>query len=421
VCHAQWSLSALTGLGLLIFCYDLDAVHALAAVAGTWLLLALAPRRLVAPLVFVFNLGYLLAGYWAVATADGYDIDWTMAHCVLTLRLIGLGFDYGDGGRASDDGSAAAHPHRLVTLPSPLETLGFAFHWAGLMVGPQYPLAVYRQFVVGPAPRASPWVPALQTFLLGMAYLGVSTVGTGFVPTDTLRTDAFAAWSLGWRVAYMWAAYRLLLVRYAAVWLLTDGHCILSGLGYNGVDAAGRARWDRVSNILPARMVRAASIGDYVSAFNVNTNAWVKEYVFKRLRFLGNRQLSSAGALLFLAIWHGVAPGYFITFGLEFVDALAEDALVRITAPLTAWAAASAPLAQAGLRAGSVVLANLMLSFGLVAFEAKTLERTLQAYHGLMWIGVGVPLAILFLDAILAALRPPPPRPDKVVWTRSPS
>lgn len=59
--------------------------------------------------------------------------------------------------------------------------------------------------------------------------------------------------------------------------------------------------------------------GHYVESFNVQTNTWVANYVYKRLRFLNNRMLSHLGALFFLAIWHGFHSGYYITFLLEFM------------------------------------------------------------------------------------------------------
>lgn len=42
-------------------------------------------------------------------------------------------------------------------------------------------------------------------------------------------------------------------------------------------------------------------------------------YVFKRLRFLGNKQLSQLLALLFLAVWHGLHSGYYVCFFNEFI------------------------------------------------------------------------------------------------------
>lgn len=47
-------------------------------------------------------------------------------------------------------------------------------------------------------------------------------------------------------------------------------------------------------------------------------------YVFKRLKFLGNRQASWALTMLFMGLWHGVWPGYYINFSLEMLAIMAE-------------------------------------------------------------------------------------------------
>lgn len=49
-------------------------------------------------IAFVGNIGHLLAAYWNVAT-ENYDIDFSTAQSVLTLRLIGLAWDFYDGSR----------------------------------------------------------------------------------------------------------------------------------------------------------------------------------------------------------------------------------------------------------------------------------------------------------------------------------
>lgn len=42
-------------------------------------------------------------------------------------------------------------------------------------------------------------------------------------------------------------------------------------------------------------------------------------YVYKRLRFLNNRNISQLCSLVFLAVWHGLSTGYFMCFFLEFL------------------------------------------------------------------------------------------------------
>lgn len=62
----------------------------------------------------------------------------------------------------------------------------------------------------------------------------------------------------------------------------------------------------------------------YVQSFNVNTNLWVAQYIYKRLKFLNNRTISYGGALGFLAVWHGFHSGYYMSFLLEYIVVTAE-------------------------------------------------------------------------------------------------
>lgn len=47
-------------------------------------------------------------------------------------------------------------------------------------------------------------------------------------------------------------------------------------------------------------------------------------YIFKRLKFLGNKLLSQALALFFLAIWHGLHSGYLVCFQMELLIVIVE-------------------------------------------------------------------------------------------------
>uniref|UniRef100_A0A8C4R8J0 Uncharacterized protein n=1 Tax=Eptatretus burgeri TaxID=7764 RepID=A0A8C4R8J0_EPTBU len=71
---------------------------------------------------FAFALGYLLLGYYYMAT-DSYDINWTMPQCVLTLRLIGTPLHFPNSPDPPRLG-ALTPPHQKRM--SPLSTLGKA-------------------------------------------------------------------------------------------------------------------------------------------------------------------------------------------------------------------------------------------------------------------------------------------------------
>ena len=52
-------------------------------------------------------------------------------------------------------------------------------------------------------------------------------------------------------------------------------------------------------------------------AFNMKTGEWLAYYVFKRLRFFNNIHISQLITMIFVAAWHGLCSGYFVSFGIQ--------------------------------------------------------------------------------------------------------
>lgn len=84
-------------------------------------------------------------------------------------------------------------------------------------------------------------------------------------------------------------------------------------------EKTGDEDWSACENIRLRIFENTKHFGHYVASFNVQTNLWTLKYVYKRLKFLGNRNISHLSALMFLAVWHGFHSGYYITFFLEFL------------------------------------------------------------------------------------------------------
>lgn len=80
-----------TGFLIGLFNYGWLVYHSLSAVLVTYGLITLLNGTALVATSFLFHMTYLLIGYYTTAT-ETYDITWTMPHCVLTLKLIGLAF-----------------------------------------------------------------------------------------------------------------------------------------------------------------------------------------------------------------------------------------------------------------------------------------------------------------------------------------
>jgi lysophospholipid acyltransferase len=118
----------------------------------------------------------------------------------------------------------------------------------------------------------------------------------------------------------VWLLYMLGLVtrmKYYGVWSLTEGSCILSGIGYKGVDPkTGRADWGRLQNVKPLGVELAQNSHAYLGNWNINTNLWLRNYVYLRVTPRGKKPGFRASLATFVtsAFWHGFYPGYYMTF-----------------------------------------------------------------------------------------------------------
>lgn len=66
-------------------------------------------------------------------------------------------------------------------------------------------------------------------------------------------------------------------------------------------------------------------------------------YIFKRLKFLGNKLLSQALALFFLAIWHGLHSGYLVCFQMELLIVIVERQVRFVCLTRMGWPALTFP------------------------------------------------------------------------------
>jgi len=300
-------------------------MHSCAMVGVTWATLKTFRGSLFSTLfLYIFNMGYLLTGYYLTETT-GYDITWTMPCCVLCLRMIGLAVDVYDGTQKPEDLSKDQKESALTEVPSLLEVCSQSFFVGGYFVGPQFSMKKFQNFIQrnitedliteGGSRRF-----AFKRFGIGLSYLGFHLLGDKLlVSVDYVETAEFASLGFLRKSLYFSLWVKIILAKYISAWLLAEGAVILSGLAYNGRWEDGSIKWNGGANVRLRIFEKSSQMQHLIDSFNINTNAWVMHYVYKRLRFLQSKMLSQTGALLFLALWHGWHPGYYITFFNEFL------------------------------------------------------------------------------------------------------
>ncbi|KAK0175353.1 hypothetical protein PV327_009107 [Microctonus hyperodae] len=302
--------------------------HSAFALCATYLILFILGGTTLSVLItFIFNMAYLSYGYWTTTT-DDYDIKWTMPHCVLTLRLIGLAFNYSDGHQDESKLSINQKKVSLKVLPSFLEVAAFVYFPGSFLVGPQFSIKSYLDYVNGNLvecgskdnkPSHTSLEAGINRAIIGCIYLAIYQLGSSYVSDQYMMSDEFYNENYIKRLLLLGLWGRLHLYKYISCWLLTEGVCMTFGLSYNGKDKNGIVKWDGCKNVDLWTFENATQFNHYILSFNMNTNHWCAEYVYKRLKFLGSRHASQFFTLLFLAVWHGFHSGYYVTFMMEFI------------------------------------------------------------------------------------------------------
>jgi lysophospholipid acyltransferase len=151
----------------------------------------------------------------------------------------------------------------------------------------------------------------------GLGWILLFLIFSGYYYNDVVLSDEYAQYGFFRRV---WILYMLGFtgrLKYYGVWLLTEGACILTGLGYKGIDPkTGKVNWNRLQNVNPIGLETAQNSRAYLENWNINTNKWLRNYVYLRVTPKGRKPGFRASLATFgtSAFWHGFYPGYYLSF-----------------------------------------------------------------------------------------------------------
>ncbi|KAK2709761.1 hypothetical protein QYM36_013437 [Artemia franciscana] len=393
----------LSGFCIGVWNFGFDIVHSLVAVLVTYISLQVAGGTTLSVVFsFVFHMAYLLVGYWVTATKE-YDIKWTMPHCVLVLRHIALTFDVADGKVPEEKLSSDQKKNHLKNCPSLLEIAAHTYFPGGFLVGPQFTMRRYLDFVCNRFDSMATGKGNNVKFgfirgLMGLLYVAVYQIGSSFVPDSIVTSSSFLEYSLFIRLCIVGIWVKISLYKYISCWLISEGVCIVSGLTFNGVQD-GWNMWDGCANVKLHIYENITRFGQMVPSFNLNTNIWAAQYVYKRCRFLGNKMASQVITLAFLATWHGWHSGYYVTFFNEFIILKWEkdaEFIISKNPRLQNF------LSQKPVKIATYILLKfyfiLFLGYALTPFVLLKSEKWLPVYSNLYYSGT---ILFLSLDLVL--------------------
>ncbi|KAI9697929.1 MAG: lysophospholipid acyltransferase [Candelina mexicana] len=298
---------------------------------------------------FLFLMGHMSVNHIYRQFINAPDrVDITGAQMVLIMKLTAFCWNVHDGRLPERDLNDFQRERAIRLLPSILDYAGYVLFFPSLFAGPAFDYVEYRRWIettmfempVGTDPSKYPptrkkrriprsGTPAAWKAGAGFFWIFAFIKMSGWYNNELVLGDTYMQYGFTRRV---WILYMLgftARLKYYGVWALTEGSCILSGIGFKGIDTkTGKVRWNRLQNVNPWGIESAQNTRAYLENWNMNTNHWLRNYMYLRVTPKGKKPGFRASLATFItsAFWHGFYPGYYLTFVLaSFLQTIAKN------------------------------------------------------------------------------------------------
>ena len=407
----QHTLNVITGVVFMYYCFGIGILHSLFDISVIAILLNLAGGTLVSVIItWLLVFGHLMWGYYQeLLLGDRMPTCWTTAHCVLTLKLIGLAtslYDFNTGKKLNEKSST----DRLFVLDSSkvevLEVLGFCCLFCTSIVGPQISFRRYREFVNGTLydreKVGGNLSYALNRFGMAIAYIVLYLLVNPYLPPVQDFITA-ANLPIMYKIMISAAHFYMFYKKYILAWLFVDAASAALGISYHQKED-GTYDWRDFMCMDLWRWETATSSHDLINSVNMSVNYWVIYYIYKRCKFLGYPILSHLVVTLFVIVWHGFFAAYFIGFGFLIPMAIFYNSFQNFIDLYFGKPEKWSLPARITYTVACNIYLNIQMGFSVLTFYFLTWEKILVLWKGLNYFGIVLLLVEISLIIILNRL-----------------
>ncbi|CAG9530511.1 unnamed protein product [Cercopithifilaria johnstoni] len=266
---------------------------------------------------------------------------------IMTLRLIGLSFEIADS-RRKDEIKFDPSRTRFIKQPSWWQAILYAYNFPGLFTGPYYTYAMYRDVVDNDNIMEIPVWKHIKWRLYNFAWsLPAFIVLLHAFPLEMMRRDKFFDETLYYRISVSFIVFLWMRCRVYSAWMVAESICVLNGIGiYPEESCPSAGKGPNRIDILKEQMNKkgtkynseairnldiwsielSATFRDGIRAWNRTVQFWLANYVYKRVP----RSLGMLLTMSVSAFWHGIHPGYFLSFLTVPFCTMAEDSILSL-------------------------------------------------------------------------------------------
>ncbi|EJF62867.1 MBOAT-domain-containing protein [Dichomitus squalens] len=398
------------------------AIQLLVSVLATYYMAQRIERPSMPWLVFIFTMGHLTINHIIRTYIEaGYDtMEISGPQMVLTMKLTTFAWNIWDGRRPSEDLDKWQTEQRVVEYPSLLEFLGYAFYFPGFLVGPYLTYNEYQALVTGSLYKAAEqreWsavnetshltkrlVPhgrkrvAFKKMFIGLIFLALYVLFYPELNYGITIEDEFESRRLLSRIILLQFCGFFERTKYYAVWTLTEGASIQTGLGFTGYTESGSTKWEGAANVNVMNIEFAENTKVLLDSWNMKTNIWLRECVYKRVTPKGKKPgfRSSLATFATSAFWHGIAPGYYLSFFfyafVQTTGRLARSYLRPLVLPANYVAQRGAPPPPQTRKKQlydvlGVITTVMLTNYGTLPFMLLNIDDSFVAWNNVVWYG----------------------------------
>jgi len=198
--------------------------------------------------------------------------------------------------------------------------------------------------------------------------------------------------------------------------MLVESQCIFNMIQFDGLNLETKDYyWNAINNIDPYKFSTSFSLDELIFSYNIKTNNWGKQYVYKRFAYLGNKQISTLINLTFLSIWHGYHIGYPMSFYFEYILFVIQGIARYWFKPLNQYMAnnletnktTSFKIQYYIYHAVCNILTIGGIAYPLIAFDLLTWGKIKVAYNHVYWLGHVIAFVIILSHIILLKIKGP--------------
>ena len=304
---------------------------------------------------FIFLMGHMSVNQIYRQFVDNPTVvDITGVQMVLVMKLTAFCWNVQDGRLPNKELADFQRERAIARLPSILDYAGYVFFFPSLFAGPAFDYVDYRRWIettmfdvpAGTDPSIKPktrkkrkipqsHIPATIKLITGLVWILLFLQFNPRYNANLVLSDQYLLYGFFRRVWLLEMLGFTTRMKYYGVWSLTEGACVLAGIGYNGVNPkTGKVDWNRLQNVNPLGVELAQNSRAYLDNWNMNTNHWLRNYMYLRVTPKGKKPGFRASLATFVtsAFWHGFYPGYYLTFVLAaFLQTIAKSEISHPT------------------------------------------------------------------------------------------